>query len=142
MSESKIGSEIRILNNLIRRKVCNCVQEVCGKAIGTQSFIVKFLYENQDKEIYQKDIEKEFKIRRSTVTSSLKKMEDAGLITRISVEKDSRLKRIIITEKAKEIHNRIVERINEIDKSIGETLTESEKETFLTIIKKMQENLE
>ena len=54
-----------------------------------------------DTEIYQKDIEQEFKVSRATASNMLQLMERKGLIVRESVSRDARLKKISLTEKAK-----------------------------------------
>ena len=55
-------------------------------------WILGYLCRNEDKDIFQKDIEAEFKICRSTVTNILKLMEKKGYIRRESVPYDARLK--------------------------------------------------
>ena len=40
-----------------------------------QSWIIRFLYEHSEEDIYQRDIEAEFSIARSTATGILKLME-------------------------------------------------------------------
>ena len=80
-----------------------------GAALGIDDvtimngWIIGYLYKNQDRDVYQKDLETEFQITRSTVTSILKLMEKKGYIERVSVEKDARLKKLVLTEKAKKI---------------------------------------
>lgn len=49
--------------------------------------------------IYQRDIETEFHIRRSSVTTLLQGMEQAGFVTRSAVQRDARLKSLVPTEK-------------------------------------------
>ena len=44
------------------------------------------------RDVYQRDIEQWFNIRRSSVTALLQGMEQDGFITRCAVEKDARLK--------------------------------------------------
>ena len=51
------------------------------------------------RDVYQKDIEEEFQIRKSTATGILKLMEKHGFIRRESAQQDARLKRIVPTKK-------------------------------------------
>ena len=46
------------------------------------------------RDVYQRDIEQWFNIRRSSVTAMLQGMEQDGFLTRCAVEKDARLKRL------------------------------------------------
>ena len=137
-----IGQKIRILSNLIRRKTFSSMQNDIVQALGSQGFIIKFLYENSNTDIFQKDIEKKFKVRRSTVTSSLKRMESAGLIRRESVESDNRLKKITLTEKGLSAHMYIEEKIVWTESALFSALTESEVEKFFKICEKLQNALE
>ena len=50
--------------------------------------------------VYQKDIEREFRVSKSTVTEILQLMEKNGFIVRESSRRDGRMKRILPTEKS------------------------------------------
>ena len=56
------------------------------------------------RDVYQRDIEQWFNIRRSSVTALLQGMEQDGFITRCAVEKDARLKRLVATDKGRACH--------------------------------------
>ena len=79
-------------------------------ATGCHSFALRFFAENADRDIFQKDFEEEFSIRRSTATKILQLMEKNGLIERQKVESDARLKKIVLTNKALDIHKKAVGR--------------------------------
>ena len=81
-----------------------------------QKHVLKFiLLETIHRDLYQKDIEEEFQIRKSTVTGILKLMEKHGYIYRESVKKDARLKRIVPTAKAEEMRPKILEHIQKTE---------------------------
>ncbi len=143
MEEKNICSEVRILANLLRRKTANFSElEEIGKITGGHGYILCFLSENKDNEVYQRDIEKRFKIRRSTVTSTLNRMEKNGVIERKSVEKDSRLKQIILTEKGINLFKNFKVKADEVESEISTALTKEESQTFLKLIKKLQKKVE
>ena len=60
--------------------------------------------EGKEKDIFQKDLEKEFDLKRSSVSLLLNNMEKSDLIQRVPVAEDARLKKIILTEKAIKIY--------------------------------------
>ena len=66
---------------------------------------------NENRDVYQRDVEQWFHIRRSSVTAILQGMEQDGFITRSAVAKDARLKRLIATEKGCACHKQIEESI-------------------------------
>ena len=86
-----------------------------------QKHVLKFvLLESLHRDLYQKDIEEEFQIRKSTVTGILKLMEKHGYIYRESVKKDARLKRIVPTAKAEEMRPKILEHIQKTEAKLIE----------------------
>ena len=54
--------------------------------------------------VYQRDIEEVFRIKRSSVTSVLQTLEKKGLIYRESVPGDARMKKLVLTDAAREMH--------------------------------------
>ena len=81
-AENDIGFEIRTLSNLIRRDVEKNIAEM--KLEPNQrihGWAINYFYENRDRDIFQKDFEEKFSIRRSTASNILKLMEKNGYIT-------------------------------------------------------------
>ncbi|MDF7683429.1 MarR family winged helix-turn-helix transcriptional regulator [Lactobacillus sp. ESL0679] len=68
---------------------------------GTQMVIIQFLSAvPKEQKVYQRDIEHEFNIRKSTATNILKLLEQKDLIAKKADAHDSRLKEIMLTTKA------------------------------------------
>jgi len=103
--------------------------------------IIKFLYDNQDKDIFQKDIETLLSVRRSTVTTIIKCMEKNGLITRMSVTSDARLKKLLLTEKARSIHKSIGEEIEKTERLARKNISDDELEIFFSVLDRIKNNL-
>nr|WP_286173018.1 MarR family transcriptional regulator [Caproiciproducens sp. MSJ-32] len=94
------------------------------------------------KDVFQKDIEEKFTIRRSTVTGVLQSMERNGYIIRETVPYDARLKKIVLTEKAINLHDQVMLEIEEFEKRITRNVSEEELEIFIQILNKLKKNLE
>lgn len=140
--EKHVGFEIRTLSNLIKRKVDNVIaNKYTENFTGIHGWVIGYIYRNDGKEIFQKDIEEEFSIRRSTATTILQLMERKDLIIRKSVDYDARLKKIELTEKARKLHEMIKLDIAEIEKQVIKDLSEEEINTFFSIVKKIKSNL-
>ena len=104
-TQQEIGFEIRTLSNLMRRDFEKYRAQLnLNSPNGMHGWAIGYLMENSSNDIFQKDFENEFSIRRSTASNILKHMEDNGLIKRVPVEYDARLKKIILTERAIDIH--------------------------------------
>ena len=109
---------------------------------GLQARILGFVEHNDHlgQDVYQKDIEAEFKIRRSSVSSVLDTMEKNGYIRRVSVLSDARLKKLVLTDKAKETAIQHRNRISEFDNGLEEGLTDEEIQTLKILLKKVTDN--
>lgn len=69
-------------------------------------------------------------------------MEQKGLIQRLSVEEDARLKKIILTDKAREIHQAVKEDLMSIEKCLMKDFTPEEKDQLFSFIDRMKVNME
>ena len=122
-----IGHEIKVLNQVLTLM---------------HGWIIAYLYDHRDEDVYQKDIENAFSIARSTVTSILKLMEKKNYITRESVESDARLKKLVLTETGIELHYKIENMITKNETLLDSLLTKEEKIQFLFLINKILSGLE
>ena len=111
------------------------------EATVMHGWILKYLHDNGSKEIYQRDIEKQFGIGRSTVTTIIQLMEKQDLIRREAVEYDARLKKVILTEKGKQYHDLVGATIGDINKKVMQGISDEEKQFFPGTFEKIEENL-
>lgn len=140
--ENSVGLTVRKLNSAIRRDIerTNSLKGINAK--GVHGWAIKYFHDNKDKDIYQRDFEDKFAIRRSTATQFLKTMEKNGLIKRVSVDSDARLKKIILTDRAEDILKFIEYDIKKREKLMKEGISEKELNTFFNVSKKIISNLE
>lgn len=137
-----IGFELRQVANIIRREIDNAVSKRnIEKLTGMQGRVIGYLCHNGEKEIFQRDIEAEFSIRRSTATTILQTMEKHRLIKREPVEYDARLKRILPTDIAVTRHKIFEEEINRVENQVLNGITKEEADTLLSILDKIKNNL-
>ena len=131
--------------NCISNRLRNRSQEVHTQlGIGSaQGKILNYvLVESEAHSVYQKDLEREFGLRPSTVTERLNALEQKKLIQRVSDEWDGRYKKIVFTEKARSMKDRIRQEVEETEHLLLQGITEQEKQEFLRIAGKMLQNLE
>lgn len=140
--ERHLGLEIRMLNNCVKRFVHSTRPPEFEESTGVHGWAIKYFYENRGKDIFQRDFEERFSIRRSTATNMLKLMEKNGLITRESVPYDARLKKIALTQKAIDIHNKAIKNIKKVECTLKNGITEEELTAFYSVIDKIKANLE
>lgn len=139
MDDSRhLGRMVKQLSRRIERQFpCPPTNDVTlhhGRIIG-------YLWHNRDKDVYQRDIEKEFGIRRSTATRLLQLMESNGLITREQVMSDARLKKIVLTQKAVEMEQEIHKVIDSFEEQLSQAFTPEEEEEFRMLLGKLNARL-
>lgn len=139
----QVGFEIHRTEHMMSRRLEAGVKaEGIDEITLSHGWIIRFLYENRERDIYQKDIEKYFLVGRSTVTNSIQLMEKKGLIRREFVECDARLKKVLLTEKGIQSHETIENMITEMNSGILEGIDEQDAQVFLKVIRRIRENIE
>ena len=141
-NDAHIGIVIRCLNNKIGRTVASFNAREFGDATTpVQGWVVRYLYENRDKEVFEKDLEGRFSVRRSTMTAILQLMEKNGLIVKEEVESDRRLKKLILTPLAIEKQERMKKCIDELEEKMRAGLSDEEISSFIKTAEKIGLNL-
>ena len=140
-----VGIKVKKIKSLIRKAIHNSAtfkeNEELTNVIGwTIGFISR---RNCDGlETYQKDVEKEFNISRSTATGLLQNMENLGYLYREISEVDSRLKRIVLTDKSIELHKKVILVFDEIENKLLKEFSDNEKEQLFNYLSRLEKNLE
>ena len=137
-------SEAAFLFRQIRRKFGkNCNHNLDELDLThSQAHTLMFLIRSQNKEINQKDIEKEFSLSNPTVTGILKRLEAKGFITRTVSVADNRYKTIGITQKSRDIEAKVINNIEKAHDRLFENLTDDEILCATKIFRKMLDNID
>ena len=95
--DRKIGPEIHCTDLKLSRNLSAHVRKSgVDEVTMMHGWIIRYLYENREQDIFQKDIEQRFAVGRSTVTNLIQLMEKKGFVKRESVKQDARLKKVIL----------------------------------------------
>ena len=137
-----IPAQIRRVDNLIFRRI-NQFARANGveQATPMHGWIIEYLYRHRDEPVFQRDIEREFSITRSTVTNILQLMERKGYIRRQSVPQDARLKQLVLTEEGVLFHEKTMLSFHQTDDYVAGLLTEEENAELLRLLNKLREAL-
>ena len=141
--DNKIGFKLHKLD-MEMKKLMDSGMRAAGydDVTLTHGWILKYLYDNRDRDIYQKDIEKHFSIGRSTVTTIIQLMEKRDLVRREFVESDARLKKVMLTEKGFQHHHHVVANLGRTHEDILCGLSMEEKVMLLSLMEKISRNIE
>lgn len=138
-----IGRDIKCVTNLLRRiHFASPLFKECQNLTGMHSYVLGYLSrECVKRDVFQKDLEAVFEMRRSTASEILKLMEKNGLIIRTSMESDARLKKIVLTDKAKEISSNIEREFANTEAKIVEGISDEEMASFSATLNKIKANM-
>lgn len=136
-----LGMEIRSLNNLISRYLGATMPENARAATGGNARIIMFLAKNEHRDIFQYDIEERCSITPSTASRVLSLMEKKGLIERQAVERDARLRRIVLTDAAQEIVDALRRNAEKMKDTLFAQFTEEDLAQLSSYFAMMRSNL-
>ena len=140
MGKNEIGKYIQIVSRQLKRNMDETLSKY--NVTGVQSMLIGYIYKKSKQgEVFAKDIEEEFDMRKATVTGIIQLMESNGLIIRKAKQGDCRLKSIALTPRALQIEKIAKKQINITEKEIVKEMTKEEQEIFLKLLKRASYNL-
>lgn len=138
-----IGGLLRELTIAVHRNIgVELSEHELGDMKGPQSMALGYLiHASAQDEIYVKDLEKYMKIRKSTASELVSRLEKNGYVKTEKSQKDGRLKRLIVTEEGHEVHDRILQLLQGIDDRLVEGLSKEEVDTFVNLLNRLIQNM-
>lgn len=141
--EKKVGKVIHRLDKLLGRNLsASARQSGIDEVTMIHGWILGYLYDNQDRDVFQRDLEQELGVGRSSVTTTIQIMERNGCLKRESVAWDARLKKVVLTEKGREVHAYMHQFLNRLDEETVKGIAREELDTFFRVARMLEENLE
>ena len=141
MKPTEVGVMIAIVSNQMKRRIDQSVTN--QKLTGVQGRVLHYILANVDDHlVFQRDIEEEFNLRRSTATGILQLMERNGVIRRESVDYDARLKSIIPTDEGRTLQARVDKDLQEMENCITQGFSSEEKQTLIRLLRRISQNLQ
>lgn len=140
----KLGLDIGKINHIISRKVdAAVIKAIDDNLTVAQAYTMDFIVlEGEDKDIFQKDLEKGLDLKRCSISLMLNNMEKNGLIQRVPVAEDARLKKIVLTDKSQKLYEKISIAINSVEDKLIKEITEDELKVFYNVLDKIRNNLD
>lgn len=141
---STVGYKIRLIHNQIHKRMEAKRQEnEEGLTLtGMQRWTMGFLIDHEGEDIYQRDIEAAFSVSRATASNMLQVMERKGLIKRVSVEHDARLKKLLLTEDARSMLERVERDVNEMEETLIKGMSKEEVAVLMGYLDRIIGNLD
>jgi DNA-binding MarR family transcriptional regulator len=128
---------------MIRRHVDNsCTKKQIDDMTGSNGWIIAYMDRNSDRPIYQRDLEREFGITRSTASKVVILMEKKGFIRHEAAPHDARLKQLLLTERSLEIVSMMKRDAQKTEKKLTAGFSEEELCALRSYLDRMIENME
>lgn len=139
-----VGSALHQLHNLMQRDNNRFPHtEMVDKLTGNHGFVLCWLCDRQaDGEVFQRDMERQLRLRRSSATGVLQVMEQSGLIVREGVPQDARLKKLVVTDRGWQVYHIIRSDIAETERRLVADIDAEALRTFWQVLDKIRDNLE
>ena len=126
-----IGKQMGFIHHMIRRNLEKEIPSDLMKISMANGYILFYLYDNKDKDVYQKDFEENFGITRSTASKILSLMET----------KDARLKKITLTENGEELRRKMIAIKDKMEEQLKEGFSEKEIQQLYGYLERIKDNL-
>ena len=141
MDEKKLMEQYDKMNRKMQRHFASYFSDsplTCIQGIVLHYIIV----ENVQRDIFPKDLEEFLGIKGSSVTSLINNLEQGGYLRRESLESAGRYKKLVLTEKTKEMQEDIVRRVFDYMHSLFVGIPEEHLKIFESVILQMAKNAE
>lgn len=143
MAQREVGKEIHALSLLLSRKMeAQKRERQIQDVTSMQTWVIQYLHNRKDRDVFQRDLEQDFSITRSTVTGILKSMEKNGFISRVGVPEDARLKKLVLTQKGEKVYQAVRDNINDMESKLVAGMSEEEIQTLFCLLDRVRRNLE
>lgn len=138
---NNIGSKIRIIHNYIGKYFHTSWEKAGIEPTRMQCATLHYLRCHPMEDVFQKDLEAAFSISGATATNILKVMEKDGLITRVPMKKDARLKKLEMTEKGRQYDEAARRNVICLEEGVEKGFTEEELAVFREYLDRLTQNI-
>lgn len=138
--KGRIGSLIYITGTLIRGFSTQTFTEKEFELTPDQYVILNLLLEN-DEIMYQRQLAEIMFKDRANISRIIDIMHRNGLIEKVPDSNGRRIYKLVVTEKGKELRNRVLPTDKELRAVITENISEEELNSIFHILEKMNKNI-
>lgn len=136
-----LGHKVRIVHNNIDKYFHSSWEKAGVEPTRMQCATLHYLRMHQNEDVFQKDLEAEFSISGATATNILKVMEKDGLISRVPMEKDARLKKLVMTEKGIRFNDVAHSNVVRLEEGMLKGFSEEEITRFRDYLDRLTQNI-
>ena len=139
MDEKKLMEQYDKMNRKMQRHFASYFSD--SQLTCIQGIVLHYIIVESDRgDIFPKDLEEFLGIKGSSVTSLINNLEQGGYLRRESLESDGRYKKLVLTEKTREMQEDILRRVYDYIHSIFAWIPEEDLKIFESVILQMAKN--
>jgi len=145
MPKERINRKLKTISCLVKEEFNDSELVKSNPDITTvRGFVLGYINRHNQEQVnvYQKDIERDFRISKATASELLDSLEEQQLIKRVVDEQDKRKKRLELTEPSISLTNRINNLIDEINEKMIQGFSKEEVLEFNQYLDRIIKNLE
>ena len=116
-------------------------EEGVDPVAASQGWLIGYLYNNRDKELYQRDLEEKLHLAKSSIATILQTLEQSGYIRRETPPHDARQKKIVLTPEGCEFEQKMRRRLLAAEAQVRQGIPEKDLKVFFPVIRRMIENM-
>lgn len=132
---------ITLIGSFMRAKRARLEKLLEGQGVHPGQAPMLFAIFNEDG-LTQKRLGEKMNLKPASVTIMLRRLQKAGLISKLPDEKDLRVFRVRLTEKGEGIKSAVRNAIEAVEKDACSKLTDAEVEALRDMVSRMKEGLE
>lgn len=133
------GKKVKQLYRLMDQRLGQTLREL--DLTGSQSFVLGYLVQNQDRNLCPRDLEEAFALSHPTVSGILFRLEGKGFVCFQDDERDRRCKRIVVQPKAVTSHQQVLRTIESVEEQMVQGFTLDQRDVFSQLLTRAIENL-
>ena len=143
MPKEQVGYALHALNTTVRRFIENYSHKRENEQLtGANTWVLYLIAENPDRPVYLRDVEQRFGITRSTASKSVDLLVCKGFVERHAEDTDARLRRLVLTEKAKSLLETIRQDHCMVENELLNGFTDEEVNAALNYLHRMKNNMD
>ncbi len=137
-----VGHAARLFRRNLDQRIAEANSGYGDMVSARNVWVLKYLKDHEGEEVYQRDLEQNFKIRGSTVSNMIDLMEQKGLLLRAGSEKDARRKKLCLTEKAETVLATVAETIRRFEEQLRGSFEARDYDLLLRLLEQLCDTLD
>ena len=132
-----IGHTSVLFRRHLDQTISNALGDDAGVISGRNFWILRYLEDHRGEDVFQRDLENVFKIRRSTVSKTVELMEQKHLLERVSVDGDARKKKLKLTAEADAVLADVKKAVEGLEACVRASFCPEDYETLMRLLRQL-----